>query len=223
MTPRRPSPQPSPGVPDEGAVTRRSRRALGLIELLTLVAVLMIALALMVGTARHVRSASANELTRKRMLALADAAGEAISRGVDPTLPTSEIPATDAEARFQQFALRSSLRLEAALNDRGTAAAKPAMTPGLATAIVAATVGRPELDDAWGRPIALMPRQEPSIGMAPDDGPFLVSAGPDGRFLTLSDNIYSYDLPVLLPPVADRGQQPGVREDAKIGNPRRTQ
>ena len=203
MTSRRPSPQPSPRVPGQGAIIRRSRHALGLIELLTLVAVLVIALALMVGTARHVRAASANELTRKRMLALADAASDAIARGVDPTLPTSDIPATDAEARFQQFALRSSLKLDAALTDRGNAAPTPA--PGLATAIVAATVGRPELDDAWGRPIALMPRQEPSIGMAPDDGPFLVSAGPDGRFLTLSDNIYSYDLdsPVLLPAVGE--------------------
>jgi hypothetical protein len=193
----------------------RGRRGLGLIELLTLVAVLMIGLALMVGTAR---SASANELTRKRMLALADAAGEAIGRGVDPTMPTSQIPAADAEARFQQFALRSSLRLDAALNERGTPGAAPAMSPTLATAIVAATVGRPELDDAWGRPIALMPKQEPSIGMAPDDSPFLVSAGPDGRFLTLSDNIYSYDLPVLLPAVGAKGGGSEVREIAKIGD-----
>ena len=186
----------------------------------------MIALALMVGTARHVRSASANELTRKRMLALADAAGKAISRGVDPTLPMSEVLVTDAEARLQQFALRSSLRVDQALNDRGSATATPAMTPRLATAIVAATVGRPELDDAWGRPIALMPRQEPSIGMAPDDGPFLVSAGPDGRFLTLSDNIYSYDLPVLLPRVmeaASGGGQGASKEGrAKRGERRGT-
>jgi hypothetical protein len=49
-----------------------------------------------------------------------------------------------------------------------------------------------------------MARQVPSVGIAPDDGPFFVSAGPDGQFLTLSDNLYSYDLPALLPPVERR-------------------
>ena len=71
-----------------GYTYRSCRRGLGLIELLTLVAVLMIALAMMVATARHVRSTSANELTRKRMRALADAAVTAMARGEDPTLAT---------------------------------------------------------------------------------------------------------------------------------------
>lgn len=177
---------------------RRTRRGLGLIELLTLVSILMVALALMVGTARHVRSASSTELTRKRMLALADAAGAAIARGIDPTLPVSApVAGGGQEERFQRFALQSSVRLDAAIATRREAKADSARP--IANAIAAAAAGRPELDDAWGRPIALIPRQEPQLGMAPDDGPFLVSAGPDGRFLTLSDNIYSYDLPVLIP------------------------
>ena len=177
-----------------------SRRGLGLIELLTLVAVLMIALALMVATARHVRATSATELTRKRMRALADAATAAIEKGVDPTMAMPTNLPGSPEDHLRAFARTSSHRL-----DESIAAEAPVAVPALANAIVAAAAGRPELDDAWGQPIALMPGQIPALGMAPDDGPFLVSAGPDGRFLTLSDNIYSYDLPALLPKPKRKG------------------
>ena len=77
------------------------------------------------------------------------------------------------------------------------------------------------LADAWGHPIVFMPDQHPAIGMAPlrtyesnnpqggsatpapgdrDDAAtirerssFFVSAGPDGRYLTREDNLYSYE------------------------------
>ena len=140
-----------------------------------------------------------------------------VADGVDPTLPIPPVldAATDvgdgggtsggvnlnvAEAAMQQFARESSERLatlrakaiEATLNGAAGSPAVPAILLG----------GGSELRDAWGRPIALLPRQLPSVGIAPDDGPFFVSAGPDGAFLTLSDNLYSYDLPALLPRVA---------------------
>lgn len=183
-----------------------ARRGLGLIELLTLVAVLMIGLAMMVATARHVRSTSANELTRKRMRALADAAIEVIEKGADPTLPVPATAPGEPEDRIRAFARASSRRLDDVL------AAGAPDRPAIADAIAAVAAGRPELDDAWGQPIALMPGQQPSLGMAPDDTPFLVSAGPDGRFLTLSDNIYSYDLPALLP-------KPGKRREVAATPP----
>ena len=47
--------------------------------------------------------------------------------------------------------------------------------------------------DAWGGPVVFMPSQHPAIGMAPGDRPFFLSAGPDGRYLTRDDNLYSYD------------------------------
>ena len=49
------------------------------------------------------------------------------------------------------------------------------------------------LRDAWGSPIAFLPRFDPQIGMALRDRPFFVSAGPDQKFLTLEDNFYSYE------------------------------
>jgi hypothetical protein len=56
---------------------------------------------------------------------------------------------------------------------------------------------RHTLRDAWGQPIVLMPRQHALIGLAPSRGGqdryFFFSAGPDRRFLTREDNIYSYE------------------------------
>ena len=47
--------------------------------------------------------------------------------------------------------------------------------------------------DAWGSPIAYMPSQHPLIGMAAGDRSFFFSAGPDRRYLTRQDNLYSYE------------------------------
>jgi hypothetical protein len=187
------------------------RRGLGLIELLTIVAVLTIGLAFMVSMARHVRSTSANELTRKRMQAIARAVHEADGRGVDvttrfpPDTARSDRRVGDREGVLQALAQLSSRNLASQL--AGEPAAAGSAADLLARADIAAR-GIPELNDAWGRPIALLPGQVADVGMAPDDGPFLVSAGPDGRFLTLADNLYSYDLPVLLPALPQPATRP---------------
>lgn len=184
----------------------RHSRGLGLIEMLTVLALLVVGLGFVVVTARHVRSKSATELTRKRVQALVDATGTLLTRGIDPTLrPPAAADGEDAarrEATLADFAVRSSRRLAHALNpasDEGStaSAARPLVNVGVSVGVV----GPPEILDAWDRPIALMPRPLADLGMAPDDGPFFVSAGADGRFLTLADNIYSYDLPALLPPL----------------------
>jgi hypothetical protein len=49
------------------------------------------------------------------------------------------------------------------------------------------------LRDAWGTPLVFMPGQHPAIGMALGNKPFFFSAGPDRRFRTLEDNLYSYE------------------------------
>jgi hypothetical protein len=146
------------------------------------------------------------ELTRKRMVALTQATGDLLQRGIDPCLPIT-FPATSStdanlEENLTRFASESSRNLGQTLSKH-------------ADSILVQAIGTPELRDAWGRPMALLPQQFPVVGMAPDDGPFLVSAGPDGRFLTLSDNIYSYDLPALLPRVAMPATNPSPA-DARL-------
>jgi len=48
------------------------------------------------------------------------------------------------------------------------------------------------LRDAWGTPLSSS-LPEPRHRMAPRNAPFFVSAGPDRKFLTRADNLYSYD------------------------------
>jgi type II secretory pathway pseudopilin PulG len=53
------------------------------------------------------------------------------------------------------------------------------------------------LRDAWGSPIVFMPNQHQLIGLAPSragqDQYFFFSAGPDRKYLTRDDNLYSYE------------------------------
>jgi hypothetical protein len=50
------------------------------------------------------------------------------------------------------------------------------------------------LPDAWGTPIVFMPALHPAVGMAMENRPFFLSAGPDRRFSSLEDNLYSYEV-----------------------------
>ena len=49
------------------------------------------------------------------------------------------------------------------------------------------------LPDAWGTPLVFMPALHPAVGMAMQNRPFFLSAGPDRQFRTLEDNLYSYE------------------------------
>ncbi len=48
--------------------------------------------------------------------------------------------------------------------------------------------------DAWGRDIVFMPRGTRPSAPPLEDLPFFFSAGPDGRYRTLEDNVYSYEV-----------------------------
>jgi len=48
------------------------------------------------------------------------------------------------------------------------------------------------LRDAWGTPIVFMPHGHKLVGMS-SRGFFFLSAGPDRKFLTRADNLYSYE------------------------------
>ena len=65
--------------------------------------------------------------------------------------------------------------------------------PELFGPVGGATYDDVALRDAWGTPIVFMAGQHPAIGMALGNRPFFFSAGPDRRFRTLEDNLYSYE------------------------------
>jgi hypothetical protein len=88
----------------------------------------------------------------------------------DPSPSTLSGPAAEHESSFDPFEL---LEMPLSVYDHRT------------------------LRDAWGSPIVLMPGQHSLIGLAPSragqDQYFFFSAGPDRKYLTRDDNLYSYE------------------------------
>ena len=143
-----------------------SRSGFGLLELFAALAFLVIVLGLMVSLARHVRSSAADRLTRQVLRGL----DQALSAGPPENRTVPDPPSSDGdEAAWAAFAVRSNAAVRRLLRSD-----EP-------------------ITDAWGNPIALLPDGRRSIGVAPRDRPFCVSPGPDGRFLTRDDNLYSYE------------------------------
>ena len=150
--------------------------------MLTTVAVLVIVLGLMVSLARDVRNRSSERVTKDMLARLDRLMVQYVERSpakVPPTIapliesPSAqplEDPAMAARALRNNEDFASALRAQAGPDDP-----------------------RPSFFDAWGNPVVFMPRHHPAIGMAAGDTFFFFSAGPDGRFLTREDNLYSYE------------------------------
>lgn len=150
-----------------------ARRGFGLLELATALAFLCILLGLSVSLARFVRATSAEQITRQVLRQLEQALNAHDAKGtLPPALPEDVRPpaaARSTEADWADFARRSN-------------------------GVVATLAGVDEIvSDAWGHPIGYLDFEQDSIGMAPHGRPFCFSPGPDGRYLTQDDNLYSYE------------------------------
>ncbi len=165
---------------------RIERSAYTLIEMLTTVAALVIVLGMMVSLARYVRYRSSTELTRD-LLAQLDAGMAQYMRdhdGARPAIPAAFDDRTGEEGgdvRANNIAFVRLLR------------GRQPPSGGLFTNLPVSMFDQTVLRDTWGSLIVYMPHQNPAIGMAPDDRPFFFSAGPDRRYLTRDDNLYSYE------------------------------
>jgi hypothetical protein len=150
------------------------------LEFLTAVAFLIIVMGLMVSLARYVRTTSADQLTRTILLDLEKSLREYVAN--HKTAPL----APDVPPQIDELPLTAALQQA---NRTFAAALAGSGRPGL--------IGRsPEeavVRDAWGQPIGYLAAQHPLLGMAPQNRPFFFSAGPDGRYLTRQDNLYSYE------------------------------
>jgi type II secretory pathway pseudopilin PulG len=181
-------------------IAHRSRLGFTLIEMLTTVAVLIIILGLMVNLARYVRDRSAQQLTREVLAAVqAQMAQYLTSNGqyppVTPILAADQLDAFEAAldepAKANNEQLVAALKLDYRLhNPQDT-------TDPLEKKCPISVYDHKTLRDAWGRPIVFMPRQHSLIGLAPSrqgqDQYFFFSAGPDRKYLTRQDNLYSYE------------------------------
>ncbi len=167
------------------------RRGFTMIELLTSIAVLVIVFGLIVSLSNFVRNTSATDLTVVLLRKLDDQL-QVYRLKFEGSWPPS--PVFDPKADQTELILAKAARLnnESFVRALGT-------TTNLSATVFSelpASVYDPEtqtLRDAWGSPIVFMQRMHPSIGMALDDRPFFFSAGPDRKYLTREDNLYSYE------------------------------
>lgn len=184
----------------------RNIRGFTVLELLTTLAFLVIVLGVLVSLARYVRATSAQDVTRRTLAELDDAYQMIYSPRIDTrptTLPSVEPPAPSVdEAQFQVYVQRVSVPIVRQLLQQARVRKAAGQGGEVAPAVGLQPAGETEqvVRDAWGNPIALLLSQHPGIGMAPQNRPFFVSAGPDGRYLTREDNLYSYE--VLRPTAA---------------------
>ena len=165
--------------------------------MMTTVAVLVIVLGLMVSLARDVRTRSADRLT-KDLLARLDSLVEQYRRPLR-TLPEDQRriypsvhPLVTAEGPNEEPRLRDN----AAANNRElirTLRNQMDLAGGPFNDLSIANYNEVNVLDAWGSPIVYMPSQHPLIGMAAGDRSFFFSAGPDRKYLTRQDNLYSYE------------------------------
>jgi type II secretory pathway pseudopilin PulG len=152
-------------------------RAFGLIELLALVAILAVLLALAVSVSRNVRAVGSLQSTQEKIVKLIAACSH-FAGMTGEKLPVQSLPERSqlAEGDWRSWAILSTRQLVLQME----AAGHP-LEPSM-------------LRDAWGSPVALVPSASAKLGAAPGNAPFFMSAGPDRKYLTLSDNIYSYEL-----------------------------
>ena len=194
--------------------------AFTLIEVLVTIATLIIVMGLMVSLARYVRRQSADQLTKDLLVKLdalmaeyadrndsalpevtafldklpGEPSGPAGRPGVSPGR-TGPVPAAAVGPVLPD---ESALVAAARANNRDfvralRTLASPSEPQGVFGPVAASIYDQVTLRDAWGSEIVFMPKGHPLIGTAPQDNPFFFSAGPDGRYLTQEDNLYSYE------------------------------
>ena len=186
--------------------------------MVTTVAALVIVLGLMVSLARHVRNASAVELTKSVLrridrlmsqyeathpppaiapVVMSDADLRRVQSLMGFKLPrvreflvnVADPPNTELyEHVLEKAALENNRQFVAVL--RSFDAGKP---QSMFSRLSGAVYDGATLRDAWGMPIVYMPAMHPAIGMAPQNKRFFFSAGPGHTYLTQDDNLYSYE------------------------------
>ena len=169
-------------------------RAYTLVEMLTTIAVLVVVMGLMVSLARNVRAQTAQTVTQNVLLRLDELMRQYQENNggqlpaIAPLIP-SDAAAPPDEATLRRAAMINNAQFVQVLLNRRTVAREFAGLPNRLY-----DRGKPRLDDEWGNPIVFMASGNMYIGTAPYGRPFFFSAGRDGKYLTLYDNLNSYDL-----------------------------
>ncbi len=166
-----------------------------LLGLMTTVATLIILLGLMVGLARDVRNRSADALTLDLLGQLEHimapyrnhAALQAALAKIEPVV--SAQPGENTEDDLHRRAEKNSLDF--------VRTCREILGPDIFGELPLSLYDQAMLRDAWGMPVAYMPPGALNIQIAAQGFGFFWSAGPDRKFKTLADNLYSYERPAL--------------------------
>jgi len=169
------------------------------IDVLTTIAALIIWLGAMVSLARHVRASSAEDVTKDLLRHLDEAMSIYISINSLPKIPPF-IPENPAGNSTNPLNIdESGLARLAEVNNQSVVRLLKANhvfpTERFDDLSISYYDGL-TVRDAWGSPIVFMGHMHPAIGMAAN-GWFFFSAGPDRKYTTRGDNLYSYELPGL--------------------------
>ena len=166
-----------------------------LIEMLTTVAALVIILGLMVSLARYERRRSAETFTRDVLQRLDELlASSDVQRNKDLQAGLASVPrlvrssGRDPEEPVLQLNARRNNEdfVKLFKNQFGAKT-----FPDIPLTLYNPTQGT--LVDAWGTPIVYMPSGALNVGIFPRQRSFFLSAGPDRRFSSVVDNLYSYE------------------------------
>jgi hypothetical protein len=158
--------------------------------MLTTVAVLVIVLGLMVSLARQVRQRSTEAMTvslLRNLDVLVQQYKERNHGALPPVTPfVTEAEAQPDEPSLQKRAVQNNRDLVRVLKTQFDLGAIFSKLP-------ASVYDDATLRDPWGTPIVFLPKFHRAIGMPPGGEYFFVSAGPDHKFLSRADNLYSYE------------------------------
>ena len=167
--------------------------------MLTTVAALVIVLGLMVSLARYERRRSAENFTRDDVLARLDALlsrhdiveNKALQQALaDPDLVPRLVRGTTHEP--EEPVLQHNARIN---NEEFVKTFKKYVGPKVFNDIPLSLYNPAAntLVDAWGTPIVYMPAGALNVGITPQSRSFFLSAGPDRKFSSVVDNLYSYE------------------------------
>jgi hypothetical protein len=171
---------------------RRVRFGYTAVDVLTTFAALLILLGTMVSLARHVRASSADDLTKDLLRRMDEAMARYVARndGVPPNIQAF-IP--DDMLVVDESGLARAAEVNSQAVVRLLKANHVFPTERFEDLSISYYDGL-TVRDAWGSPIVFMPHMHPAVGMAAK-GWFFFSAGPDRKYTTKPDNLYSYELP----------------------------
>jgi hypothetical protein len=155
----------------------------------TTIAILVVVFVLMVNVAKQVRSRSAEALTKGLLVKLDRLVLQYMDANHGELPPVATVFGAGRPIDEQSVARAARINNEEFVR---ILRAEP-LWGKVFVDLPISVYDQVSLRDAWGQPIVFMPAGHRAVGMAPNDRSFFFSSGPDRRYLTRMDNLYSYE------------------------------